>query len=161
MSKSDEKHIKKCIELSKAALGAGDNPFGCVIVKNGEVIAEARNKIKEHDVTQHAEIVAMKEAQKKLQTDNFSDCVIYSNCEPCPMCSFMIRELKFKRVVFALESPYMGGFSRWNILRDRGLLKFKPIFAEPPEVVKGILKERAKEVFKEAGWTLEDGFLSQ
>jgi tRNA(adenine34) deaminase len=153
----DEKYIERCIELSREALRAGDNPFGSVIVRNDQIVCEARNKIKENDVTQHAEIVAMKEAQKILESDDLSECVIYSNCEPCPMYSFMIRELKFKKVVFALESPYMGGFSRWDILQDRGLLRFKPVFGEPPEVVKGILKEQAHQVFQEAGWTVDQG----
>ena len=160
MESIDEKYIKRCIDLSEEALKAGDNPFGSVITRNGKTIVEARNKIKENDVTSHAEIMAMKEAQRILKTDDLSDCVIYSNCEPCPMCSFMMRELKFKKVVFALESPYMGGFSRWNILQDKGLLKFKPIFSDPPEVIKGLLREEAKQVFKKAGWTIDEGFLS-
>ncbi len=70
------------------------------------------------------------------------------------MCSFMMRELKFKKVVFAMESPDMGGFSRWNILQDEGLVKFYPIFSSPPDVVGGVLREEAEEVFKKAGFTI-------
>ncbi len=150
----DEKHIRRCIELSQESFLQGDNPFGSVIAKGDVVLVEARNKIKEHDVTQHAEIVAMKEAQKKLKTNDLSEYTIYSNCEPCPMCSFMMRELKFKKVVFAMESPDMGGFSRWNILQDEGLVKFYPIFSSPPEVVRGVLREEAENIFKKAGFTI-------
>ncbi len=153
----DLKHIKRCIELSGEALRNGDNPFGCVIAKDDQVLVEAKNKIKENDVTQHAEIIAMKEAQKILKTDDLSDYAIYSNCEPCPMCSFMIRELKFSKVVFAIKSPFMGGYSKWDILQDEGLLKFKPIFSKPPEVFVGLMEKEAEEVFKKSHLAMDSG----
>lgn len=154
---SDKKYIRRCIDLSKKALERGDNPFGALIANKDGVLVESENKIKENDVTNHAEIMVMRKAQEKLGTDDFSDYTIYSNCEPCPMCSFMMRELKFGRVVFAIKSPHMGGLSRWNILEDEGLLEFEPIFTDPPEVVTGLLEEQAKKVFEEAGWTMQKG----
>ncbi|MGM0439302.1 MAG: nucleoside deaminase [Patescibacteria group bacterium] len=152
-----EKHIKRCIELSKKALERGDNPFGALIANEEGVLVESENKIKENDVTNHAEIMVMRKAQKMLETDDLSDYTIYSNCEPCPMCSFMMRELKFKRVVFAIPSPYMGGYNKWNILEDKDLLKFEPIFTNPPEIIAGLLKEEATEVFEKAGWSIQEG----
>ena len=154
MKKEDEKYMRRCIQLSEKALKFGDNPFGCVIAGKDGIIVETRNKIKENDITNHAEILAMREAQKLLKTSILSEYTIYSNCEPCPMCAFMIRELKFKRVVFALLSPQMGGYSKWNILEDKELIKFKPFFSNPPKVVTGILKEEAEAVFKKAGWEM-------
>ena len=65
-----EKHIRRCIELAKESLERGDNPFGCVIVKNDKVVVESGNEIKKEDVTNHAEIVAMKKAQKVLKTED-------------------------------------------------------------------------------------------
>ncbi len=150
-----EKFMKRCIELADQALERGDNPFGSVIVKDNEIIVEGVNDIKENDVTNHAEILAMRKAQKLLNTNDLSDCTIYSNCEPCPMCSFMMRELKFNTVVFALTSPYMGGYSKWGILQDKDLEKFKPVFSKPPKVIVGVLKEEAEEVFKKAGWSMD------
>ncbi len=152
----DKEFIKRCIELSDEALSCGDNPFGSVISRGGDIIAEARNEISNNDVTMHAEIVAMKKVQKLLGSSDLSDCVIYSNCEPCPMCSFMMRELKFRKVVFALKSPYMGGHSKWNILEDQGLIRFKPVFSNPPEVIAGLLEDEAREIFKKAGWSLDE-----
>ncbi len=151
----DEKFMRRCIELSEKSLQGGDNPFGCVIVKNNEILVESGNEVKKNDVTNHAEIVAMKKAQQILKTSDLSDCTIYSNCEPCPMCAFMMRELKFKKVVFSLTSPHMGGFSKWNILQDTGLEKFEPVFSKPPEVVIGTLKEESVEVFRKAGWEMD------
>lgn len=155
MKNNDEKYMRRCIQLSEKALEFGDNPFGCVIANKDGVLVEARNKIKENDVTQHAEILAMRKVQKLLKTDDLSKYTIYSNCEPCPMCAFMMRELKFKRVVFAILSPQMGGYSKWNILEDEELIKFKPVFSNPPEVVTGILEKEAMAVFEKAGWEMD------
>lgn len=153
-TKNHEKYMRRCIELAEESLKNGDNPFGCVIVKKGEILVESGNEIREYDVTNHAEIMAMKKAQKLLKTSDLSDCAIYSNCEPCPMCSFMMRELKFNTVVFAITSPYMGGFSKWGILEDEGLKKFEPIFTNPPKIVVGVLEKEAQETFKKAGWDM-------
>jgi hypothetical protein len=59
----------------------------------------------------------------------------------------MIREFKIKKVVFALSSLYMGGYSKWNILEDSELSQFKPYFSEPPEVIPNVLEDEAKKVF--------------
>ena len=152
--KEDEKYMRRCIQLSEKALELGDNPFGCVIAGKDGILVEARNKIKKNDITNHAEILAMRKAQKLLKSSDLSEYSIYSNCEPCPMCAFMMRELKFRRVVFALLSSCMGGYSKWNILEDRELLKFKPIFSNPPEVVIGVLEKEAMAVFEKSGWNM-------
>jgi len=151
--KNNEFYIKKCIELAEISVKKGEAPFGSLIVKNGKIIIKTINaNEKNHDVTNHAEIMAMRKAQKKLHSKDLSDCEIYSNYEPCPMCSFMIRELHFKKVVFGLRSPDMGGQSRWNILQDKVLSKFKPFFSEEPEVVGGVLEKKCKEIFIKIGW---------
>ncbi len=152
-----KKYIKRCIELSLKALERGDNPFGALIADESGVLVESINGIKENDVTNHAEIMAMREAQKIKKTDDFSNYTIYSNCEPCPMCAFMMRELKFKRVVFSIKSPHMGGYSKWNILEDLDLLNFEPVFSAPPEIISGILEKEAQAVFKKVGWTMQEG----
>ena len=54
--------------------------------------------------------------QKVLGRGNLRNCTLYTIVEPCPMCSFAIREARIGRVVFALKSPLMGGSSRWNVL---------------------------------------------
>ncbi|MBE7174208.1 MAG: hypothetical protein INR73_26775 [Williamsia sp.] len=58
----------------------------------------------------------------------------------------MIREYKVKRVVFALPSLYVGGYSKWPILQDKDLCLLKPIFSDPPEVLGGFMEEEAKAV---------------
>lgn len=98
----------------------------------------------------------MQAAQKIRKTHDFSDCTIYSNFEPCPMCSFMMRELKFGAVVFALTSKDMGGYSRWPILQDNVISNYTPEFGPPPKVLVGILQEKAKKQFDDAGWTVQN-----
>lgn len=151
--KNDEFFIKKCIRLAEKSVEKGEAPFGSLIVKNGKIIVAVTNaNEKNHDVTSHAEIIAMRKAQKKLKSKDLKDCEIYSNCEPCPMCSFMMRELHFKKVIFGVRSPNMGGFSRWNILRDKGLSKIKPFFSDEPEVVGGVLEKECRETYTKIGW---------
>ncbi len=106
------------------------------------------------DITQHAEQLVIRKAQKKFPDFDLSQCTLYTNCEPCPMCAFVMRELKFKRVVFAVPSPWMGGFSRWDILQDKDLERFGFVFGKAPEVLGGILKGEALKVFRRAGWGL-------
>jgi tRNA(adenine34) deaminase len=142
----DERFIRRCIELSKEALKKDGAPFGALVVKDGEIIAQAVNNSK-NKISDHAEIVALDKAHKKFGNSDLTGCVLYSNCEPCPMCSFMAREYKVSKVVFALPSPFMGGYLKWDILRDKEISQFKPFFKEPPEVISGVLEPEAKKVF--------------
>lgn len=145
-NEQDVKFIHRCIELSEESLKIGDAPFGALIVKNGEIIAEATNNAS-GKIYDHAEVVALDKAHKLLGTSDLTSCTLYSNCEPCPMCSFMSREYKVSRVVFALPSPFMGGHTKWNIISDEEISQFKPYFNSPPEVVSGILEDEAKKIF--------------
>lgn len=154
MKTEHEKFIRRCMELAQESLDAGDNPFGALVVKEDQIIAEATNSALIHDMTDHAEIIAMRKAKEVLGTSDLSGCTLYSNCEPCPMCSFMIREQKIKEVVFALRTPHMGGYSRWDILQDKVLARYEPAFSTPPNVITGILEKEAAEQFEKAGWTI-------
>jgi len=84
---SKNKFMIRAIDLSvESAHGIG-GPFGCVVVKDEKIIAEGSNKVTfSNDPTAHAEIVAIREACRKLNTFNLSGCDIYASCEPCPMC---------------------------------------------------------------------------
>ena len=81
------KFMQRAIELSKESINSGGGPFGSVIVKNDKIISEGINRVTvNNDPTAHGEIVAIRNACKELKTFNLSDCFLYSNCEPCPMC---------------------------------------------------------------------------
>jgi tRNA(adenine34) deaminase len=142
----DEKFILRCIELSEESLRNGGAPFGALIVKEGEIIADSINNA-QSKISDHAEILVLDKAHKKLGTSDLSDCVLYSNCEPCPMCSFMTREYRIKKVFFSVSSPAMGGFSKWGILQDEELAKMPGFFGKPPEVVGGVFEKEGRELF--------------
>lgn len=141
----DELFMLRCIELSQESVDNGDDAFGCLIAQDGNLVAEGRNNHR-NNIAEHAEVVALQSARLLLNTIDLSDCTLYSSCEPCPMCSFMIREYKIKRVLFALPSPYVGGFSRWPILQDKLISTLSPIYSDPPEIIVGYMEGEAKKV---------------
>jgi guanine deaminase len=83
-----ERFMRIAIKLSEQNVKrSAGGPFGAVIVKNGDVIATSANKVaKQNDPTAHAEVSAIRLACKKLGTYNLQGCIIYTSCEPCPMC---------------------------------------------------------------------------
>ena len=79
--------MKKAIELSIQNIKNNGGPFGCIIVKENKIIAEGVNRVTfNNDPTAHAEIIAIRNACKKLNTFNLEKCELYTSCEPCPMC---------------------------------------------------------------------------
>ena len=86
-----------------------DVPVGCVIKKNGQVIASAHNRRElDNDITAHAEILAIREAQKALNTSRLNDCELYVTLEPCPMCAWAIAESGLKTVYFSSYNQQYG-----------------------------------------------------
>ena len=95
--------MARAIELSLESVRSGcGGPFGAVIVKNGEVLAEGMNQVtSRNDPTAHAEILAIREACSKLGLFELTDCELYSSCEPCPMCLGAIYWARLARVYYA------------------------------------------------------------
>ena len=94
--------MMRAIELSIESAKSKGGPFGCVIVKNNKIIAEGSNKVTtNNDPTAHGEIVAIREACKKLRVFNLSGCDLYSSCEPCPMCLSAIYWSRIKNIYYA------------------------------------------------------------
>ncbi len=91
--------MKRAIELAKQA--GAEIPVGAIIVKDGEIISYAYNRKEElKDVTAHAEILAIREASKKLARWRLDDCEMYVTLEPCPMCAWAIVNSRIKTVYF-------------------------------------------------------------
>ena len=94
---------KKCIK---------DVPIGCVIKKEGQIIASAHNRREiDNDVTAHAEILAIKKAQKVLNTSRLKDCELYVTLEPCPMCAWAISMSGISTVYFGSYNNQYGAMS--------------------------------------------------
>ena len=94
--------MKRAIQLSIDSVKSGGGPFGAVIVKNDKIIAEGSNKVTStNDPTAHGEIVAIREACKKLNNFNLDGCTIFSTAEPCPMCLSAIYWSRIDKIFYA------------------------------------------------------------
>ena len=156
-SHDHEVFMRRCVTLAEESLREGDLPFGSVLVRDGEIVAEAKNTaITLRDITGHAEVNVMRDVFRAFPNFDFSRCTLYTNFEPCAMCAFLIRDIGVGSVVFGAASPHVGGYSRWDIL-DHTLLR--PEFttnhvATPPVVVEGVLKEEIDRTFDDLKWLM-------
>jgi len=142
----DKEFMRLAIRLSLESVERGGGPFGAVVVKNGEVVATGSNCVTQHnDPTAHAEISAIREAARKLNTFDLSGCTIYSSCEPCPMCLGAIYWAHFDKLFYANTktdaqnigfddsfiyeelklNPKMRNLPMSSILRDEALAAFE------------------------------------
>ncbi|RYD79367.1 MAG: nucleoside deaminase [Sphingobacteriales bacterium] len=108
-----EAYIARAVELSAENMQQGNGgPFGAVIVRNGEIIAEGTNCVTTcMDPTAHAEVTAIREACKKLNDFSLEGCILYASCEPCPMCLSAIYWARIDAVYFAAtryDAAYAG-----------------------------------------------------
>ncbi len=139
--------MKRAIELARAGMDNNDGgPFGCVVVKDGKVVGEGNNRVTStNDPTAHAEVVAIREACRTLNTFQLDGCSIYTSCEPCPMCLGAIYWARPSQVFYACtrEDAAAVGFDddfiydevslpnqdrervMINLLRDEGVALFQ------------------------------------
>lgn len=98
--------------IAQALLCEIDVPIGCVIKKGEQIIAAAHNRRElDNDITAHAEMLAIKEAQQKLNTSRLKDCEMYVTLEPCPMCGWAIIQSGIKALYFGSYNNQYGAFS--------------------------------------------------
>ena len=143
--------MRRCIELARLSVENGDHPFGSIVVRNDEVLAEGLNLVvTELNPASHAETVAMRNACKAVHALDLAGTTLYTSCEPCWICSCVIRELRVARVVFALTSPKGGGYSssKYPILSDETIERYGP----PPIVEHGLLADESQALWTEVGW---------
>jgi len=101
VTEQDKEYMREAIRLADESVKNGGGPFGAVIVKDGEIIAGRSNSVTvDNDPTAHAEVNTIREACRKLGTFDLSDCVIYTSCEPCPMCLGAIYWAHIKRIYY-------------------------------------------------------------
>lgn len=97
----NELFMRRAIELSVRNVENNGGPFGAVIVKDGNIVAEGVNRVtKNNDPTAHAEVSVIREAAKVLGTFDLSGCEIYTSCEPCPMCLGAIYWARLDRIYY-------------------------------------------------------------
>lgn len=115
MDKENVEFMKKALEIASGnASTQGGGPFGAVIVKDGKVVSAAGNTVTpDNDPTAHAEVNAIRDACKELKTFDLSGCVLYTSCEPCPMCLSASYWARIGRIYYAAgrDDAAKAGFS--------------------------------------------------
>ncbi len=147
MAKTDKKFMYLAIEKAKKGMDQGQTPFGACIVKEGQVISCAHNIVwKSMDITAHAEIHAIRLACKRLKTIKLKGCVIYSTCEPCPMCFSACHWADLSTIVYGstIKDARDAGFHELPISNQR----MKNSGKSEVSLIKNFLREENKELFR-------------
>jgi tRNA(adenine34) deaminase len=129
---------------ARAAGDGGEVPVGCVIVHNGEVIARAGNRtLAERDPTAHAEMIAIREASRRLRSERLDDCDLYVTLEPCAMCAGAVAFARIRRLYYGAADVKGGAV-------DNGVKFFaSPTCHHRPEVYGGLAEAEAASLLRE------------
>jgi tRNA(adenine34) deaminase len=129
---------------ARRAAQAGEVPVGCVVVRDGQLVARAANRtLTDRDPTAHAELLAIREAARALGTERLTDCDVYVTLEPCAMCAGAISFARIRRLYYGAPDPKGGAV-------DNGVRFFaSPACHHRPEVYGGIGESEASAVLKE------------
>ncbi len=147
-----KKFMARAIELSEKNITRGGGPFGAVIVKDNKIIAEGFNQVtSNNDPTAHAEVTAIRAAAKTLNTFDLSGCIIYTSCEPCPMCLGAIYWAKLDKIFYGNTQHDANkiGFSDEFIYKEIA----RPI-AQRKVATEQFMHQEALKAFKD--WSISD-----
>lgn len=136
--------MDRALAAARAAQGAGEVPVGCVIVRDGEVIATAANRtLTDRDPTAHAEVLALRAAAKAIGSERLIGCDLYVTLEPCTMCAAAISLARIRRLYFGAADPKGGAV-------ESGVRFFEqPTCHHAPEVYAGIGESESAAMLRE------------
>ena len=139
-----ERYMLEALKEASLAVLEDEVPIGCVIVKDGEIIAKAHNqRDKTNNPLGHAEVLAIKKASEILKDWQLVNCELYVTIEPCLMCAGAIIQSRIKRVIYGAPDLKGGAFgSSINVL-DASNINHRP------EIVKGILESECSQIIKD------------
>ena len=139
-----EKYMKEALKEAKKAYDKLEIPVGCVIVKDGKIVARGHNlKETKFDTTKHAEIIAIQKASKKLNSWRLIDCEMYVTLEPCSMCAGAIINSRIKKIYIGTMDKKTGACgSVLNLFEDYE-------FNHKVEVENGLLKNECEKILKD------------
>ncbi len=101
--------MDQALDLARAAALAGEVPVGCVVVRDGDVVAGAGNRtLTDRDPTAHAEMLAIRQAARVLGSERLTDCDLYVTLEPCTMCAAAISFARIRRLYYGADDPKGG-----------------------------------------------------
>ena len=154
---NDEAFMKKAIELSRLAVAHGNEPFGAVLVKDGEIVFTNENQIyTKHDPTFHGEAGLIREFCEKIGITDLHEYTMYASCEPCFMCSGAMVWVKLGRLVYGASNDDLE-----KILGNEGGCNCSRIVFEnsfwKPDVTEGVLREESIKVLEEYFRTHQKG----
>ena len=119
--------MERALNEARAAAQVGEVPIGCVIVCDGEVIAQAGNRtLADRDPTAHAEMVAIRHAAAALASERLTGCDLYVTLEPCAMCAAAISFARLDRLYFGAYDPKGGGVEHGPRIFDQPTCHHKP-----------------------------------
>ncbi|MCK0192603.1 nucleoside deaminase [Arenibacter sp. F20364] len=144
--KTPEDLMRHCLYLGHRALESGNPPVGAILVYRDKIIGEGIESGKSTgDYTNHAEILAIRDAIEKGNIEILSQSTMYSTHEPCVMCSYLIRAYKIATIVYGTDVKNLGGASsKYSLLRENKV----PNWGDAPLIVPGILEEESMELTK-------------
>lgn len=144
----DEVFMQKAIELSRLAVAHGNEPFGAVLVKDGEIVFTNENQIyTRHDPTFHGEAGLIREFCAQSSVTDLRDYTMYSSCEPCFMCSGAMVWVKLGRLVYGASNIELEA-----ILGNEGCCCSQMVFDHSfwqPQVTAGVLREESLSILRE------------
>ena len=133
-------YMRRALELAAQAAAEGDVPVGCVIVRDGQIIGEGRNRREENgDATAHAELEAIRDACRRVGSWRLHRCTMYVTLEPCPMCAGAILNARIRRVWYGARDAAFGACGGVTNL-------FMENFPNRPALVGGILEADCRQV---------------
>ncbi|GAA0757695.1 tRNA(Arg) A34 adenosine deaminase TadA [Erythromicrobium ramosum] len=136
--------MPRALALARAAADMGEVPIGAVIVKDGEVIAEAHNSPRtDHDPTAHAEILAIRRAAQALGDERLTGCELWVTLEPCAMCAGAIAHARIQRLYYAASDPKGGAVEHGARVFEQEQCLHRP------EVYSGIGEAEAADILRE------------
>ena len=143
MNSEDERFMREALELARQAEANGEVPVGAVVVVDGDVCGRGFNSpIQSGDPTAHAEILALREAARKLRNYRLEMATLYATLEPCVMCAGALVAARVRRLVFGARDLRFGGVRSKFRLTDSELLNHRV------EVVEGVLAPECLELVK-------------
>ena len=139
----DRKFMKEALKQAEKAIALGEVPIGAVIVENGKIIGRGYNRRNtDHTTLAHAEITAIRKANRKVGDWRLEGCTLYVTLEPCQMCAGAIIQSRIDRVVIGTTSPKSGcGGTLLNILQN-------PDFNHQAEVLYDVMREECTEILQ-------------
>ena len=138
----DREYMAIALDEARLAMGSGEVPVGAVLIDDGGgVVVRAHNLCEsERDATAHAEILAIREAGRRLSRWRLTGCTLYVTLEPCPMCAGAIMSARISRLVYGATDARAGAVE--SIFNIPG----HPSLAPSPEITAGVMEDECKEV---------------